>query len=72
MRTEHHSPHLSRPALVPVAVGIAATLSAKWPDNPVTLEESPERITRLVKAWHSPELWLSDVAEKIRKLELGL
>ncbi len=52
--------------------GIAATLSIDRPDNPVTLAELLERMPHLVSLLHSPQLWWSDVSEKIRKLELGL
>jgi len=51
---------------------LAALLSEKRPDDPVSREELIERLTRLTDPYHSPQLWRSDVAAKIRKRELGL
>jgi len=52
--------------------GIAATLSHSRPNDPVSMEELLRRWPHLAARYHSPELWRADVAEKIRKRELGL
>jgi len=52
--------------------GIAATLSLKRPDNPVTLEELFVRCPHLLDLIHSPELWSADVVRKVKERELGL
>jgi hypothetical protein len=52
--------------------GIAATLSAGRGGGPPTLGELIVRLPRLLAPYHQPDLWRADVAEKIRKRELGL
>lgn len=52
--------------------GLAATLSRKAPDRPVTLDQLMNWLPRMLRRRHSPELWHRDILAKIRKQELGL
>lgn len=52
--------------------GLAATLSADRPHNPVTLSELVSRLLHLIGPHHSEEIWRADVLQKMRRRELGL
>jgi hypothetical protein len=52
--------------------GIAAFLSRRAPDSPVTLAQAMRWLTRMMQRRHSKELWAADVTAKARQMELGL
>lgn len=51
---------------------MAATLSARDPKSPVTLEELLERLPRLLGSHHSDRLWEADVRAIVRQKRFGL
>jgi hypothetical protein len=51
---------------------IAALLSHKRPEAPLSLDQLLRWLPRMMARRHSPELWRADVMAKIRKRELGL
>lgn len=52
--------------------GLAALLSHRRPNEPLSLEQTLNWLSRKLRRSHSPELWKADVMEKIRKRELQL
>lgn len=52
--------------------GLAATLSATRPDNPLTFDDVVQILPRIMQWHHSDDIWRADVLEKLRKRELGL